>query len=42
MAAPASMIQNYYLDTLNLATSEHLNLYNKSILGLPEATGMHW
>ena len=41
------MLQYPYLDTLNIATSEHINLYNKAIVGLPEInryelTGSKW
>ena len=36
MAAPAGGIQDRYLATLNLTTSEHINIYNKEIIGLPE------
>ena len=35
MSAPADVIQNPYLVTLNLTTLEHLKLYNKAIIGLP-------
>ena len=37
MAAPVDSIQDPYLVTLDLSTSEHLNLYNKAIVGLPES-----
>ena len=37
MAAPADRLQEPYLTTLNVTTSEHLNLYNNSIVGLPES-----
>ena len=37
MAAPDGGIQDRYLATLNLTTSEHLNIYNKAIIGLPES-----
>ena len=47
MAATAGMLQDPYLDNLNLTTSEHINLYNKAIFGLPEInryelTGSKW
>ena len=32
----ADGIQDPYLDTLNLTTSDHLNIYNNAIIGLPE------
>ena len=35
-AAPAERLQNPYLSTLNLATSEHLKLYKMAVLGLPK------
>ena len=35
-AAPADGIQDPYLTTINLTNSEHLKLYHKAILGLPE------
>ena len=34
--APADVIQDPYLATLNLTNSEHIKLYNKEIFGLPE------
>ena len=34
--APDDGLQDHYLVTLNLATSENLKFYNKSIIGLPE------
>ena len=37
MAAPADGIQDPYLVTLDLSTYEHLKLYNKAILGIPES-----
>ena len=30
-------LHDLYLDTLDLKTSEHLKLYNKAILGLPDS-----
>ena len=35
-AAPADGIQDHYMSTLNMNTSEHLEIYNKPIFGLPE------
>ena len=35
MATPADKIQEHYLIILNLTTSEHTNLYNKAVIGLP-------
>ena len=32
----ADGLQDPYLDTLNMTTSNHLKLYNKGIVGLPE------
>ena len=37
MAAPVDGLQDLYLQTLDLSTSEHLKLYNKEIVGLPES-----
>ena len=37
MAAQLYGIQDPYLVTLDHSTSEHLNIYNKAILGLPES-----
>ena len=37
MAAPSGGIQEPYMATLNLTTSENLKLYNKSIIGLTES-----
>ena len=37
MAAPVEGIQDPYLATLYLSTSENLKLYNKAIFGLPES-----
>ena len=37
MAAPVDRIQGPYLATLEFSTSEHLKLYNKAIVGLPES-----
>ena len=37
MAALADGIQDPYLTILNFYTSEHLKLYNKAIVGLPES-----
>ena len=36
-AAPAERLQNPYLSTLNLATSEHLKLYKMAVFGLPKS-----
>ena len=30
-------LQDPYLSILNISTSEHLKLYNKAIVGLPES-----
>ena len=38
MAADGGL-QDTYLDTLNLYTSEYINLYNKKIVRLPENGG---
>ena len=37
MAEPADEIQDPYLAILVISTSEHLNIYNKEIFGLPES-----
>ena len=37
MAAPVNRLQDPYLDTLDLSTSEHLDIYNKEIFGIPES-----
>ena len=37
MASQVDGLQDPYLEVLYLATSEHLELYNKSIVGLPES-----
>ena len=37
MAAPVDRLQDPYLATLDLSISEHLTLYNKSIVGLTES-----
>ena len=37
VAAPADGIQETYLETLDLTTSEQLKPYNKAIDGLPES-----
>ena len=37
MEAPVDGLQDPYLETLYLSTSEHLKLYNKAIFGLPES-----
>ena len=37
MKAPVDGIQNPYLATLNLSTSEHLKLYKKAIIRLRES-----
>ena len=37
MAAPADGLQDPYLDILDIYTSEHLNLYNRAIVGIPES-----
>ena len=37
MVAPADVIQDPYLEIINLSTSENLKLYNKEIFGLPES-----
>ena len=37
MAAQEDRLQDPYLAILYLSTSEHLNLYNKAIFGLPES-----
>ena len=34
---PVNRIQYPYLSTLDLTTSEHLKIYNKEIVGLPES-----
>ena len=30
-------LQDSYLDTINISTSENLNFYNKAIVGIPES-----
>ena len=37
MAAPVDGLQDPYLSTLELSTSEYLKIYNKEIVGLPES-----
>ena len=37
MATPVDGLQDPYLDTLELSTYEHLKLYNKAVVGLPES-----
>ena len=37
MAELVESLQDSYLSTLNISTSEHLKLYNKAIVGLPES-----
>ena len=37
MAAPADELQDSYLAILNISASEHLKLYNKAIVRLPES-----
>ena len=37
MEAPVDGLQDPYLETLDLSTSEHLKLYNKESFGLPES-----
>ena len=40
VAAPVDGIQDPYLATLELSTSEHLKLYNKAIFGYQKVTSM--
>ena len=40
MEALVEGIQESYLETPDPVTSEHLNIYNKAIVGLMEATDM--
>ena len=37
MAEPVNGLQDPYLATLEISTSEHFNIYNKAIVGLPES-----
>ena len=37
VSAPTDRLQDHYLDTLDLSTSEHLKLHNKEIVGIPES-----
>ena len=37
MAKPVDGLQDPYLETLYLSTSEHFKLYNKAIVGIPES-----
>ena len=37
MPAPVYVIQDPYMETPDISTSEHLNLYNKEIFVLPES-----
>ena len=37
IAAPVDGFQDPCLATLDLSTSEHLKLYNKAIVGIPES-----
>ena len=37
VSVPVDGIQDPYLATLDLSTSENLNIYNKAIFGLPES-----
>ena len=39
MAATLDDLQGPYLDILDLAISDHIKLYNKAIVGLPESDG---
>ena len=39
MEVPVDGIQYPYLYTLDISTSEHLKLHNKSIVGMPESDG---
>ena len=36
-ASPADGIQDPYLATLYLSASDHIKLYNKAIVGIPES-----
>ena len=36
-SSPDDGLQDLYLDTLDITISENLNIYNKSIVGLPES-----
>ena len=38
MVAAADGIQDPYMSILDLTTSEHINIYNKSIVGLSESS----
>ena len=37
MTATVDALQDPYLEILDLYTSEHINIYNKAIVGLPES-----
>ena len=37
MSAPVYELQDPYLPTSDLSTYEHLKLYNKEIVGIPES-----
>ena len=37
MESLVERLQDPYLDTIELSTYEHLNIYNKGIVGLPES-----
>ena len=37
MSEPVDGLQDPYLATLDMATSEHLKIYNKKIVGIPES-----